>query len=85
LTTRILDRCEEARVRALTPRRPDERCGIVALECDRPEDVEAALLGQKIVVDSRPGRIRLSPHWCLTEEEVDQATDRVLTEIKKGR
>jgi kynureninase len=84
-TTRILDRCEEAGVRTLTPREPEERCGVVALECDRPEEVEAALLAQKIVVDSRPGRIRLSPHWCLTQEEVDQATDCVLTEIKKGR
>jgi kynureninase len=83
LTGRILARCEEAGVRTFTPSDPEQRCGIVALECDRPEVVEAALLAQRIVVDSRPGRIRLSPHWCLTEDEVDQATDRVLAQIKR--
>jgi kynureninase len=80
-TGRILERCESAGVRTLTPREAERRCGIVALECDRPEDVERALLADGVVVDSRPGRVRLSPHWCLTEDELERGLDMVLARI----
>ncbi len=78
LTDRILERCDEARVRTFTPRERERRCGIVTLECDRPEEVEAALHREGVIVDSRPGRVRLSPHWCVTEEELERGMDLVL-------
>lgn len=81
LTDRILERCEQAGVRTFTPRDRRLRCGIVTIPCDRPDEVEAKLLAEGIVIDSRPGRIRLSPHWCVTEEELDRGMDRVLEEI----
>jgi hypothetical protein len=40
--------------------------------------VEKALLGDGVIVDSRPGRLRLSPHWALTEEELDHGMDLVI-------
>jgi selenocysteine lyase/cysteine desulfurase len=78
LTGRILERCDEAGVRTFTPREREKRCGIVTLESDQPEEVEAALHREGVIVDSRPGRVRLSPHWCVTEEELERGMDLVL-------
>ncbi len=84
LTGRILERCDEAGVRTFTPREREKRCGIVTLECDHPEEVEAALHREGVIVDSRPGRVRLSPHWCVTEEELERAMDLVLHHLGAG-
>jgi kynureninase len=78
LTGRILERCDEAGVKTFTPRKREQRCGIVTLECAHPDKVEAALYADGVIVDSRPGRIRLSPHWCVTEEELEHGMDLVL-------
>ena len=82
LTDRILERCDEARVRTFTPRERSRRCGIVTLECDRPDEVEAQLHAEGVIVDSRPGRVRLSPHWCVTEEELERGMDLVLEHVR---
>ncbi|HEY8865155.1 MAG TPA: aminotransferase class V-fold PLP-dependent enzyme [Candidatus Dormibacteraeota bacterium] len=78
LTDRILERCDDADIRTFTPREREKRCGIVTLECAHPEEVEAQLHAAGVIVDSRPGRIRLSPHWCVTEEELERGMDLVL-------
>ena len=83
LTGRILERCDEAGVKTFTPRERSRRCGIVTLECDRPEEVEAKLHASGVIVDSRPGRVRLSPHWCVTEEELDRGMDLVLEQLTR--
>jgi selenocysteine lyase/cysteine desulfurase len=82
LTDRILERCDEADVRTFTPRERELRCGIVTLECEHPEEVEAELHAAGVIVDSRPGRIRLSPHWCVTEDELERGMDLVLEKLK---
>ncbi len=82
MTDRILQRCDEAGVKTFTPRERARRCGIVTLECDRPEEVEAKLHAAGVIVDSRPGRVRLSPHWCVTEEELERGMDLVLDHVK---
>jgi kynureninase len=82
LTDRILERCEAAGVKTFTPRERARRCGIVTLECDRPEEVEAQLHAAGVIVDSRPGRVRLSPHWCVTEEELERGMDLVLEHVQ---
>lgn len=82
LTGRILERCDEAGIKTFTPRERSRRCGIVTLECDRPEEVEARLHAAGVIVDSRPGRVRLSPHWCVTEEELERGMDLVLQEVQ---
>ena len=82
LTDRILERCESAGVTTFTPRERALRCGIVTLECDRPEEVEAQLHAAGVIVDSRPGRVRLSPHWCVTEDELERGMDLVLEQVK---
>ena len=81
LTDRILERCDEAGIKTFTPRERERRCGIVTLECDHPDEVEAKLHAEGVIVDSRPGRIRLSPHWCVTEQELEQGMDLVLQHL----
>jgi hypothetical protein len=34
-----------------------------------------------VIVDSRPGRVRLSPHWCVTDDELDRGMDLVLSHL----
>ena len=82
LTDRILERCAEAGVKTFTPRDRKQRCGIVTLESDHPEEVETRLHKAGVIVDSRPGRIRLSPHWCVTEEELERGLDLVLHHVR---
>jgi kynureninase len=81
LTGRILERCDAAGVRTFTPRERTRRCGIVTLAADDPEEVEARLHSQGVIVDSRPGRVRLSPHWCVTDDELERGMDLVLAEL----
>ncbi|HEV2027863.1 MAG TPA: aminotransferase class V-fold PLP-dependent enzyme [Candidatus Dormibacteraeota bacterium] len=82
LTDRILERCTSAGVRTFTPREREQRCGIVTLECEHPEEAETRLHADGVIVDSRPGRIRLSPHWCVTEEELERGMDLVLRQVR---
>ena len=84
LTDRILARCDEAGVNTFTPRERSRRCGVVTLECEHPEEVEANLHAEGVIVDSRPGRVRLSPHWCVTEEELERGMDLVLHFVRAG-
>jgi kynureninase len=84
LTDRILERCDEVGVETYTPRERSRRCGIVTLGCDRPEEVEAKLHQEGVIVDSRPGRVRLSPHWCVTEAELERGMDLVLDKVKSA-
>ncbi len=81
LTGRILERCDGAGVRTFTPREPERRCGIVTLQCEHPEEAEARLHAGGVIVDSRPGRVRLSPHWCVTDEELERGMDLVLQHV----
>jgi len=81
LTGRILERCDAAGVQTFTPRERTRRCGIVTLAADHPEEVEARLHRQGVIVDSRPGRVRLSPHWCVTDDELERGMDLVLAEL----
>jgi selenocysteine lyase/cysteine desulfurase len=81
LTNAIVDRCNDASVEIFTPRESVQRCGIVTLASDRPEQVEAALHEDGVIVDSRPGRVRLSPHWCVTEDELKRGMDLVLQRV----
>src|SRR5258708_763686 len=60
-TDHILHTCGEAGVRTFTPRERERRCGIVTLECEHPEEVEAQLYKEGVIVDSRPGRVPPSP------------------------
>jgi hypothetical protein len=44
--------------------------------------LEARLHADRVIVDWRPGHVRLSPHWCVTEEELELGTDLVLQHVR---
>lgn len=81
LTGRIIEQAVDAGCEVLTP--VDTRSGMVALVCARGEEVEARLLERGVVIDSRPGRIRVSPHWSMSEDEVDRGFALVLEELRR--
>jgi kynureninase len=80
-TGRILERCDEADVRTFTPRDRERRVGVVTIESGQPEAVEARLHEAGVIVDARPGRVRLSPHWALREDELERGLDLVFEEL----
>ena len=68
-------------MRTFTPHEPERRCGIVTLESQHPEEVERRLHEDGVIVDSRPGRVRLSPHWCVTHEELERGMNLVIQHV----
>jgi kynureninase len=69
LATDLIERAREA---GFTPRvmpNPEERTAIVLLNFDQPKPIVAALAKQDIIVDSRPGAVRISPYFYNTVEE----------------
>ncbi|HUG05042.1 MAG TPA: aminotransferase class V-fold PLP-dependent enzyme [Candidatus Limnocylindria bacterium] len=52
-----------------------ERTAIVTLEHPDPQRAVDALRAQGVICDSRPGLIRLSPHYFNTEDEMDRALE----------
>jgi kynureninase len=84
MTGRILERCQAAGLRVFTPGEREGRCGIVTIEAELPQRVEARLHARGVIVDSRPGRVRLSPHWALSDEELERALDLVEAELGVG-
>lgn len=57
---------------------PAWRAGILAVAVPEPAPMVAGLATQGIVVDARPGIVRLSPAFYNTEEEVAAAIDAIL-------
>jgi kynureninase len=57
------------------PRVAAERTAIVTLEHPEPQRAVEALRANGVICDSRPGLIRLSPHYFNTSEEMDRALD----------
>lgn len=81
LTGRIMERCDEAGLLVFTPRERERRCGIVTIEAERPEEVERRLHGVGVIVDSRPGRVRLSPHWAIRDDELERGLELIEAEL----
>lgn len=71
---------EEARRRDLTLRvapAPEERAGIIMLPMDAPSRVVRELAQRDIIVDYRPGALRISPYFYNTPEENEIVLDAV--------
>jgi selenocysteine lyase/cysteine desulfurase len=72
----LVDRLHDAGFQLRTPEQPSKRAGIVALDWPRdPWAAVAKLAEQGIVVDARPGRVRVSPYFYNTEEENQRAVE----------
>ncbi len=80
LTRRLVTGLEERGFRPNISPEPERRTAIVLVAHDEPARAVEILDGEGIVVDHRPGHVRVSPHFYNTEEEVDtfvEALDRV--------
>ncbi|MCE4610602.1 MAG: aminotransferase class V-fold PLP-dependent enzyme [Desulfurococcales archaeon] len=80
LVERLMDGLEAQGYTLITPR--DSKAAIVTFRHTRPYEVAKALYAHDIIVSPRPGRIRVSPHFYNTPEEVDRFLE-VLREAEK--
>ena len=71
LTERLIDGCEAAGFSPRVAGAPDERSAIVPVRHPAPADAVKQLADRGIIVDSRPGVVRASPHFYNSAEEVD--------------
>ncbi|HEV2064043.1 MAG TPA: aminotransferase class V-fold PLP-dependent enzyme, partial [Thermoanaerobaculia bacterium] len=63
-----------------SPARPERRGGSVMLGVEDPERLEGELAGRGVIVDWRPGVVRISPHFFNTDEEVARTLE-ILAEL----
>lgn len=69
--------------RLLGPTDSAQRSSIVVLAMERPEEIVHALSERNIIVDSRPDRVRISPHFYNTIEENEIIVDAIADILRK--
>jgi kynureninase len=72
LTEHLLGALHEAGCRTRTAARPADRSALVMVEHADPAAAVQRLADQHIIVDSRPGYVRVSPHFYNTHAELDR-------------
>lgn len=65
----FLERAKDAKFETGTPSDPKEQSGIVVLRMEDPAKATKVLAQEKIIVDHRPGKLRVSPYFYNTPEE----------------
>ncbi len=76
-TSYLISRFNSHGVKVLTPEIASERAGIVSVEIENPEEVLKRLLKKRIIAAVRGGKLRLSPHFYNTEEELRTAMNAI--------
>jgi len=74
LTDHLIDAAERAGM-SLTLADPDHRTFILMIQHDDPSGAVKHLAEQGIIVDYRPGHVRVSPHFYNTTEELDRCIE----------
>ena len=69
LTNDLIARAREHGWNVRAPLEPERRSAIVMLELERPDEIVNALIDRDIIVDHRPGLVRVSPYFYNTIEE----------------
>ncbi|MBF6613187.1 MAG: aminotransferase class V-fold PLP-dependent enzyme [Chloroflexi bacterium] len=69
LTEDLISRAQEAGLKPRVAPTPEQRTPIVLLNFDEPRPIVAALAEKRIIVDSRPGAVRVSPYFYNSIEE----------------
>ncbi|MDX1675921.1 MAG: aminotransferase class V-fold PLP-dependent enzyme, partial [Longimicrobiales bacterium] len=75
LTERLVERADAAGFTMNLAPDADARSAIVMIEHPDPHAAVDALAGAGIIVDARPGYVRVSPHFYNTEDEIDRFVD----------
>ncbi len=84
LTNDLIARAREHGWTVRAPQEPERRSSIVMLELERPEEIVSELVARNIIVDARPGLLRISPYFYNTVEENAIVIDAI-AEILDGR
>lgn len=71
LTDRLVDRCLDAGLELRLPD-PEHRSAIVMVRHPDPPGAVRHLARRGVIVDHRPGFVRVSPHFYNTEEEIER-------------
>lgn len=77
LTERLIERARAAGFRMRGATSPSARSAILMVAHDDPRGVVQHLAERGIIVDHRPGHVRISPHFYNTEAEVDLVIDEI--------
>ena len=72
LTERLIEGCKAAGFATRVTDEADERSAIVPVRHPTPADAVKHLADRGIIVDSRPGVVRASPHFYNTTDEVNE-------------
>ncbi len=75
LTEFLISRAKDAGFRLTVPTDPERRSAIVMVRHPDPAGAVAHLAERGIIVDHRPGHVRISPHFYNTEEEIDRLVE----------
>ena len=75
LTERLIDGVHAHGFRVRAAPAAETRSAIVMIAHDDPARAVQRLAEQDIIVDWRPGHVRVSPHFYNTEEEIDRVVD----------
>jgi selenocysteine lyase/cysteine desulfurase len=81
----LVRRLRERGYRLRLPGDPERHAGITVVEADDPMGITRALAERRIIVDKRPGAVRISPYFYNTLEEnqiVVEALDEIVGERK---
>jgi selenocysteine lyase/cysteine desulfurase len=80
LTSDLIERAQAAGFKVRGKTDPEERTAIVMLEFEEPGGIVAELGKRDIIVDYRPGTVRISPYFYNTAEE-NRAVIEAIAEI----
>jgi len=81
----LVRRLRERGYRLRLPADPERHAGITVVEAEDPMGITRALAERRIIVDKRPGAVRISPYFYNTLEEnqiVVDALDEIVRERK---
>ena len=81
LTDFIVERADQLGLEVASPRDSHSRGGVVMLRMDDPPGAVEALNQQHIIIDSRPGKIRISPHYFNTRDDISAAMDALAEHV----
>ncbi len=81
LTDNIVRAAQKHGFELASPSKREDRAGIIMLRAEDPQSAVDHLAEHSIVVDCRPGKIRLSPHFYNTAEDVDAAIECLLDSL----
>jgi kynureninase len=78
LTEHLVEQARNAGFSIRAAPDPDARSAIVTVAADDPAGAVRHLERAGIIVDARPGHVRVSPHFYNTPEELDRAVDELV-------